>query len=179
MGASAGGRLVTLARIGKAHGLGGEVKIDVLGDRAGALADARWVLVGATQLDARRMEVESLRGAGGRPLLKLAGVSDKDGADALRGLRIFLPRREFPPPAAGEFYQADLVGLRVLAEGDEIGRVAEIVETPAFDVLVVRPDASGAEERLIPFTRAVVKEARPDEGVLLVHAPALRKAEGE
>jgi 16S rRNA processing protein RimM len=170
--ASSGRRLITLARIGKAHGLQGEVKIEILGQNAGALTGAPWLFVGPTQLDARRMKVEGVRGGAGRPILKLGGVDGPEEARALAGSKIFLPRRAFAPAGEEEFYQVDLIGLRVIAQGDELGRIEEIVETPAFDVLVLRRNDPKSEERLVPFTRSVLQEVRTGEGLVLVHPPA-------
>lgn len=175
---------MTLARIGKIHGLRGEVKLEPLGRAGGALDRAGRVYVGPTQLDARRMEIEALRGAAGRPLLKLRGVDSPEEARALTGSRLFLPRRDFPPAAEGEYYWVDLVGLRVRADGEPLGVVEEILETPAFDLLVVRhPPGAAApgasrEERLIPFTASALREVRLEEGLILVHPPAAWEAAG-
>jgi 16S rRNA processing protein RimM len=105
-------------------------------------------------------------------LLRLEGIDDPDAARALTGSRVYLPRREFPAPAEGEFYFTDLVGLRVrVAEGGEpLGIVEEILSTPAFDLLVVRGGGDG-EERLVPFTRAALREVRLGEGEILVGPP--------
>lgn len=167
-----------MARIGKAHGLGGEVKIDLLGQPSGALDGARSVFVGPTQLDARLMVVESLRGRAGRPILKLRGVDGPEEARALRGSKLFLPRGAFPPPGEGEFYQVDLVGMRVDAEGESLGTVEEVVETPGFDLLIVRGSDPNSEERLVPFTRAVLKEVSFAEGVIRVQPPGVWEAAG-
>ncbi len=173
---------MTLARIGKVHGLRGEVKLELLGRTGELLEGAGRVYLGRSQLDARRVEIESLRGGSPRPLLKLRGVDSQEGARALAGARLFRPRRDFPPPDSGEFYWADLVGLRVLADGEPLGRVEEILETPAFDLLVVKDGAGAAsgrapgvssEEHLIPFTQAALREVRLDEGVIHVHPPAV------
>ncbi|MDP3939960.1 MAG: ribosome maturation factor RimM [Deltaproteobacteria bacterium] len=173
---------MTLARIGKAHGLRGEMKLDLLGRTGELLEGSGRVYLGWSQLDARRIEIESLRGGPPRPLLKLRGVDTPEGARALTGARLFRPRSDFPTPAAGEYYWADLVGLRVLADGQPLGQVEEILETPAFDLLVVKQGGGAAsdalpgvspEEHLIPFTAAALQEVRLDEGVIRVHPPAV------
>jgi len=170
-------RLVALARLGKAHGINGEMKLELLGRTGEALEGARRVYVGRTQLDARRMEIAALRGAPPRLLLKLRGVDSPEAARALSGARVFLPRREFPEAAEGEYYWVDLVGLRVKADAEPLGTVAEIIETPAFDVLVVRDPGRPGEERLIPFTGASLREVRLAEGLILVEPPSVWEAE--
>jgi 16S rRNA processing protein RimM len=120
------------------------------------------------------MRVEGLRGAPGRALLKLAGIDTPDRARTLTGARVFLRRSDFPPARKGEHYWVDLIGLRVQAPDEDLGVVEEVVETPAFDVLVVRERAGGPgprDERLIPFTRSALREVRLKEGVLRVHPP--------
>jgi len=100
----------------------------------------------------RRRVVEA-RPHGAKIVATLEGVDDRDAAAPLVGARIAIARSELPPPAEGEFYWADLVGLDVVnAEGIPLGRVRELFEVPANDVLVVE-HAGG--ERLIPFVRGV------------------------
>lgn len=85
----------------------------------------------------------------------LAGSNDREAAIALRGSEIAVPRKSLPPPAENEYYWADLIGLKVVnVEQQELGRVAELLETGANDVLVVQ----GERERLIPFVAQVVLE---------------------
>jgi 16S rRNA processing protein RimM len=140
------------------------------------------IFIGRTQLDARMMHVEGLRGAPGRALLKLTGIDTPDRAKTLTGARVFLRRSDFPPAGEGEYYWVDLIGLRVRTPDEDLGMVEEIVETPAFDVLVVREGAGGPgprNERLIPFTRSALREVCPEEGVLRVHPPQAWEVESE
>jgi len=164
-------RLVLVGRIGKAHGLAGEVRIEPMGP-GDALRGAAWICLGPSPIDARRMRVEGLRGHTGRLLLKLEGIDDPDTARSLTGSRAYVRRCDFPPAGAGEYYYTDLIGLRVrVAEGGAtLGLVDEVLSTPAFDVLVVR-GGEGGEERLVPFTRAVLREVRLPEGEILVSPP--------
>jgi 16S rRNA processing protein RimM len=90
----------------------------------------------------------------GRPhgkgiVAKLEGCDDRDAAAALMGTTIAISREQLPAAAQGEYYWADLVGLRVSnLEGVELGVVDHLLETGANDVLVVK---QGTTERLIPF----------------------------
>jgi 16S rRNA processing protein RimM len=120
------------------------------------------------------MEIESIRGVGGRSLVKFKGMDAPELARTLTGSRVFLRRSDFPIPGEGEYYWADLVGLRVRAGDQDLGIVEEIVGTAAFDLLVVRgtkPAGSGREEHLIPFTQATLKDVRLAEGLILVGPP--------
>jgi 16S rRNA processing protein RimM len=85
-------------------------------------------------------------------LARIDGLETREAAAGWVGREIFVTRDQLPPPASGEFYWADLIGLSVVnRSGVELGRVARLLETGAHDVLVVR----GETERLIPFVRGV------------------------
>lgn len=137
-----------------------------------AVRGAAWVLVGLSPIDARRMRVEGLRGHAGRMLLKLERIDDLDAARQLTGSRVYLRRCDFPPAGDGEYYFTDLLGLcvRDADSGEPMGFVDEVLPTPAFDILVVR-GGEGGEERLVPFTRAALREVRLREGEILVGPP--------
>ncbi|HEV2301995.1 MAG TPA: ribosome maturation factor RimM [Stellaceae bacterium] len=88
-------------------------------------------------------------------LARLSGVDDRNRAEALRGLRLYLPREKLPQPAADEYYHADLIGLAaVLGDGTSLGRVRAVHDFGAGDTLEI---ARGeGPPILVPFTRAVV-----------------------
>ena len=88
------------------------------------------------------------------PLAVVAGML----SEALKGLRLYVPRAAMPAPEADEFYVVDLVGLAVENEaGEAFGTVAGLISTGAHDVLQVREgDGDEAVERLIPFVAAYV-----------------------
>lgn len=104
-------------------------------------------------------------------LLDLAGLGDRFEAADLRGAELVLDRAELDEPAEDEFYVADLVGLPATDEaGEALGTVVEVFETPAHEVLVVRPEG-GASERYVPFTLVHVPEVNPGSGRLVVRPP--------
>lgn len=104
-----------------------------------------------------RLEVETLRPHGPGFVARITGVEDRDGAQALAGCEIAVPRAVLPAlEVEGEYYWQDLMGLRVNdVQGRCFGTVAELVETGAHDVLIVR---DGKRETLIPFVAAHVLE---------------------
>lgn len=82
-------------------------------------------------------------------IAELEGVSDRDAAAALMGAELLIRRDQLPKPKAGEYYWADLIGLKVEnRESVYLGQVESLMETGANDVLVVK---DGEIERLIPF----------------------------
>ncbi len=77
------------------------------------------------------------------------GITDRDAAEALLGWKILIDKNQLPAPAEGEFYWADLLGLKVETDqGVALGVVDHLLETGANDVLVVKDEK---RERLIPF----------------------------
>ena len=94
---------------------------------------------------------------------KIAGMDDRDAAEALRGCRIFLPRSSFPAATKDEYYWVDLIGLNVVnREGLALGCVRDLMATGPHSVLCVeytttREDGSSAtDERMIPFVAVYV-----------------------
>ena len=88
-------------------------------------------------------------------------VADRDGAEALRGARVFVARSSFPTPDPDEFYWVDLIGLDVVnREGERLGTVAGLIDTGPHSVLRVAPtpEAAATDERLIPFVGAYVDD---------------------
>lgn len=141
-------RMIQVGKVHGAFGVRGEVKLESFTEPRSAIFRYQpWVL-----RDARGIEREC-EGAKGRETPKgvvatLPGVEDRDGAEATRGLEVFVPREALPPPKAGEYYWVDLEGLRVRnVEGVDFGVVSHLFSTGANDVLV----AQGDRERMVPF----------------------------
>ncbi|HVH76479.1 MAG TPA: ribosome maturation factor RimM [Stellaceae bacterium] len=88
-------------------------------------------------------------------LARLSGVEDRDRAEALRGLRLYLPRERLPQPQEEEYYHADLIGLAaVLGDGTPLGRVRAVYDFGAGDTLEI--ECAEGPSLLVPFTRAAV-----------------------
>jgi 16S rRNA processing protein RimM len=161
-----GERFVTLGRISGAHGVKGWVKVySETSPRENILAYSPWDLVRAGSR--QRIEVAAGRPQGKILVARLEGCDDRDAAEALVGCEIRVPRSRLPDDLApGEYYWADLVGLRVeTLEGVELGRIARLFETGANDVIVV----AGERERLLPYVwQQVVREVDLAAGVMRV-----------
>ncbi len=83
-------------------------------------------------------------------ILRLEGFDDRDQAASIIGAEIATDRSELPEPEEGHFYWSDLTGLKVVhRDGTELGKIKELLETGAHDVMVVE----GEQERLIPFVK--------------------------
>ena len=118
----------------------------------------------------RRLELRLVGAAKGVLIAKLAGLDDRDRAEALRGLRLYLPRAALPPPGEEEYYHADLIGLdAMLADGAPVGTVRAVHDFGAGDVLeIARPAGPPV---LAPFTRSVVPVVDIAGGRLVLDPP--------
>jgi 16S rRNA processing protein RimM len=156
---------VIVGEIAGAFGVKGWVKVHSHTDPPDNILDySPWML--ENQDGSKEYKVQSGRMHGETVVAQLEGVDDRDQALKLRSNKILVNRDRFPPLKPGQYYWADLTGLRVInLEGAELGTVAEILPTGANDVLV----ANGERERLIPFVIGqYVKEVNVDKGVVLV-----------
>ncbi len=166
-----------VGRVVKAHGVTGELSVDVRTDDPegrfvpGAVLRGRPNRGGAE----RDYVVESVRAHGDRLLIRLEGVASRDAADGLRGTLFLVDSSDLPPiDDPDEFYDHQLEGMAVTTvSGRAVGTVAEVLHTAAGELLSVK-DPDGAEF-LVPFVSAIVVsvsladraiEIDPPEGLL-------------
>jgi 16S rRNA processing protein RimM len=164
---SAPGDTVVVARIGRPHGVQGEVSIEVRTDAP----QARFVdgTVFATDpAAAGPLTVAGARRHQNGYLLRFAEVGDRGAAEALRGVLLrAAPLDEDDPDA---FYDDDLIGLRaVLVDGRVLGEVVAVEHGPAQDLLVIAQTGSGLAR--IPFVAALVPNVSLAEGAVTLDPP--------
>jgi 16S rRNA processing protein RimM len=160
--------LILVGRVAGAFGVKGEVRISAYTADPMALLGYRELI----REDGR----PALTLTGGRPakggiVVRAKEVETREQAEALRGLRLYLPRAALPAPEADEFYVADLVGLTVEApDGTPLGRIKSVQDFGAGDLLEVQP-AEGPSWWLA-FTREAVPEVRIAQGKVIAVRPA-------
>ncbi len=117
-----------------------------------------------------RFELHLIGMAKGVVIARLSGVEDRNQAEALRGLRLHLPRAALPQTEAEEYYHADLIGLEaVLGDGTPVGQVRAVHDFGAGDTLeLARP---GMPPVMVPFTRVVVPRVELTAGRLVLDPP--------
>ncbi|MFF8387474.1 ribosome maturation factor RimM [Streptomyces kanasensis] len=148
---------LVVARIGRAHGVKGEVTVEVRTDEP-ELRLGPGAVLATDPAGAGPLTIESGRVHSGRLLLRFVGVRDRNAAEALRNtLLIADVDPDERPEEPDEYYDHQLVDLDVvLADGTEIGRITEISHLPSQDLFVVeRPDGT---EVLIPFVEEIVTD---------------------
>jgi 16S rRNA processing protein RimM len=155
-----------VGRVVKAHGVTGEVVVDVCTDDP----DTRFApgnrlrAIRSRGGDAGRSYViDSAREHGARLLVRLVGVADRDSADALRGSLFVIDSDDLPPiDEPDTYYDHQLEGLWVkTAAGQDVGVVAEVLHTAAGELLAVKRDT---DEVLVPFVGAIVTSVSLDDG---------------
>ena len=157
----------------RAHGLRGEVLVLPDSENPARFESGSELFVrGGSRR--RRLEVASSRPHRGRALVQFVNVTDRDGAEALRGAVLEAPEESVPAAEEGTFYYFQLVGCRVVdrALGD-LGEVTEVVEDGGGVLLsVARPaDGGGIRSVLIPFANQLLPEINVEERLIRSDLP--------
>lgn len=175
MGADQGSDMeLVVGRVVKAHGVGGEIVVDVRTD------DPRRRFVSGAALRTRARDksectyvIDSVREHGGRLLMRLDGVASRDAADALRGSLFLVDTADLPPiEEPDEFYDHQLEGLRVrTVAGLDVGTVREVLHTGAGELLAIRPTDGDKPEVLVPFVSAIVTAVSLADDLIEIDPP--------
>jgi 16S rRNA processing protein RimM len=159
--------LVLVGRVAGAFGVRGEVRITSYTAEPGALLGYRTL---RREDGSPALTLTAGRVAKGGVVARAEEVETREQAEALRGLRLYIPREALPEPDEDEFYVTDLIGLEVISpEGEPLGRVKDVRDFGAGDLLEVQPP-DGASWYL-PFTREAVPEVRLAAGQLVARPP--------
>jgi 16S rRNA processing protein RimM len=157
---------ICVAQIGAAHGLRGEVRLRSFTEDPMAVT-----AYGPLESEdgSRRFKIEALRPAKDHFVARLAGIADRDAAEKLVNLKLYVSRDCLPPIEDDEtFYHADLVGLAaVTRDGTPLGRVTAILNFGAGDLVEIKPEGGG-EPLMVPFTDAAVPEINIAAGRMVV-----------
>lgn len=153
-------RTVTLAVVIGAHGVAGEVRLKVFGEDLAAYKS----------FNAGTLTLKSLRPGSNGVIARLAEVSDRNAAEALRGTELTVPRSSLPPLGEGEYYHVDLLGLpAVSSSGEALGTVIAVDNYGAGDVLEIeRPGVDGKPGKrfMVPMNADAVPEWDADRLVI-------------
>ncbi len=159
---------VCIAQIGAAHGVRGEVRLKAFTEDP--LSVARYGAL-ETEDGKQRFEIEAVRPAKDMLVARLKGVSDRDAAERLKNLRLYVSRERLPKPADDEFYVADLVGLAaVRTNGEAVGTVKAVHNFGAGDLLEIEP-ADGGATVMLPFNETAVPRVDVAARKIVVEPP--------
>ena len=161
---------VCVARIGAAHGVRGEVKLWSFTEDPAAVAHYGPL---ETQDGTRCFEIEALRAAKDHFVARIAGVNDRDAAEKLRNIELYIPRARLPKiEETDTFYHADLVGLdAVTPDGARVGTVHALHNFGAGDIIEIAP-AGGGDPLMLPFNETTVPKIDVAARQIVVMPPA-------
>ena len=162
-------RLIMVAQVGGAFGVRGEVRITAHTADPMTLLAYRDLLRGD---GSPGLTVITARPAKAGVVARVKEIETPEQADALRGLRLYVPRDMLPEPDEDEYYLADLIGLAAIdPAGATLGKVKSVQNFGADDLLEIEP-AEGGATWLAPFTREIVPEVRLADGLVVIARPA-------
>ena len=161
-------RLIEVGRIAGAFGVRGELRITAYTAEPLALLRYRDLL---RQDGTKALTLASARAAKGGLVGRAKEVETREHAEALKGVRLYIPREALPEPEEDEFYLADLIGLEARdASGAIVGRIRAVEDFGAGDLLDIAPP--DGPSFWLAFTREAVPEVRIGEGYVTVAFPA-------
>jgi 16S rRNA processing protein RimM len=161
---------VCVGQIGAPHGVRGEVRL-----RSFTAEPEAFTAYGPLETeDGRIMEIESLRPANDHFVAALSGIRDRDAAEKLANVKLYVPRERLPALVeTDEFYHADLIGLAVFNKaGEQLGTVLAIHNFGAGDLIEVRLAAGGKTE-LVPFNEINVPSVDIAAGRIVIEPSPL------
>jgi 16S rRNA processing protein RimM len=163
---------LTVGRVVKAHGVTGELVVDIRTDDPELrFAPGSTLRAKGSDRRERNYTIDTARPHGGRLLVRLSGVADRATADALRGSVFVIDSADLPPIDEDDtYYDHQLEGLRVqTTAGLELGTVTEVLHTAAGELLAVKRDQ--APELLVPFVSAIVTSVSLESGIVEIDPP--------
>jgi 16S rRNA processing protein RimM len=159
--------LILVGRVAGAFGVKGEVRIAAYTAQPEALIAYRDLLREDGQPG---LTLTGARPAKGGVVARAKQIETREQAEALRGLKLYIPRDSLPEPDEDEFYVTDLIGLAVESpEGEPLGRIREVRDFGAGDILEIQPETGPSW--YLPFSREAVPEVRIGEGKVIAVKP--------
>ncbi len=162
-----------VGRLVKAHGLKGALKLELYTDdpegRFTPGAQFTLQVPESSPWHGKTVTVREFRWLNSNPVVFLEGVDDRSDAESLVRAILWIDQDATETAEPDAWYDHQLVGLSVVRDGAEVGRVVRVDHLPAQDLLVVRVPAGG--DVLVPFVRAIVPDVDVEAGVVTVTPP--------
>lgn len=153
-------RYIEAGKIVNTHGVKGEVKIQVWLDSPEFMKKFKTIYI-----DGKAVKVLSARPHKDMLIAALEGIADVNAAMCLKNKTVYIDRKDARLPR-GAFFMQDIIGAKVVDEaGNDVGVLAEIMDTPASTVYVVK----GETEHLIPAVPEFILKTDADKGIIKVH----------
>jgi 16S rRNA processing protein RimM len=162
-----GSDIVVLGRLADPYGIRGWIRLHTFGDDPLSWAAIQSWSISQEGEAWREVKLLGLKSHANGVVVRLEGIDDRSGAEAVKGFLLGAPKDALPETGEDEFYWGDLLGLTVINEaGEKLGKVAGLIETGANAVL--RVVAEDETERLLPFVAAVVLSVEKEAGLIRV-----------
>ncbi|MCW2381279.1 16S rRNA processing protein RimM [Sphingobium sp. B2D3B] len=153
-------RPVTLAAVIGAHGVTGEVRLKLFGDGPESLKRYK-----SFEAVGRTLTLKTVRDGSNGAVARFAEITDRNAAEALRGVELTVPRSALPPLEPGEYYHVDLIGLSCVAESAEaVGTVVAVENFGAGDVIEI--EKPGGKRFMVPMLPEAVLDWNEERLVL-------------
>ena len=162
---------LVIGEVLRPHGVRGEVRMRVLTEDREQLPALEYVYLASPGKDkpSRKLELAGVRFNKAYALLAFAGCKSRDDAEKLRGLLVMIDMDQATPLEAGQYYLFQLIGLRVVADGVELGNIKEVLQTGANDVYIVSSERHG--ELLIPAHAETIAKIDFEAGAISMSLP--------
>lgn len=157
---------LAIGKLLRPHGVRGEIHLALWTDFPERIKPGKLVYVGQTH---QPVQIKSLRGHDAEPLITFADIDDREEAGKFRNQVVFVRTADLPPLPEDELYLHQLIGLRVVRDEDDLalGVIAEILETGANDVFLVRREMGA--DLLLPDIDPVILKIDLEKGEVRVH----------
>jgi len=164
-------KYVLIAKIGKAHGIKGELKMHPFSGQLQSITQhSRFFLVSQQSGSPASFDVERSRPANKEVIVQLKGITSRNDAERLTGYGVLVEKDELPLAAKDEFYLHELEGLEVTTvEGDFIGKIISFFHNGVQDILIVE---GGNKEFMIPLIPGMITK-RDATGIVIAPPPGL------
>jgi len=162
-----------VARVLKAHGLKGEVRLKPETDYPERISSGFSLYLSPACQEEDKLVIESVRLSSRGPIVKFAGIDNPESAAELVGRDLYVPKDRFPSLPQDTFWVHELIGLQIFEEGGNfLGKLKEVLRTKSNDVYVVERDREGRkEEVLIPALKDVIRKVDLEEDRMIVRLP--------
>ncbi len=160
-------KFIAYGKVLKPHGLSGEVKVLPFSGDTGSFKNFSSLYISKVNNNPPKYSISRSRNHKNTVIVKLDSIDSIDDAEPLKGLTVFIDKRELPEKDDDEYYWFELIGLEVLdSDNNKIGKVKEIIDNTAQPILVIQNDS---EEYLVPLVDKYVEVIDLENSKIIVN----------
>jgi len=160
---------IMVGKIIKIQGLKGWLKVATFTSFPERFTPGATLWLETSEGKALKVKIEDVRSEKeGFLFVRFQNYTTREQVEKFRGALLSIDRNQVPPLPAGEFYHFELIGIRVFEKNEFKGEIADIIEGPNYDYLVVK---NQEKESLMPFIREFVREINLQENYIKVSCP--------